>query len=289
MKIVNFETEKGKISFFKHGDYVLTSVETDAADTETQTEAFINTDGESELETLYNSRTVTVKGYIRAQNQIHLEKLRREMIRLINGKDTGKLTVKSVSGEYFAQSRPETLPTFGDVVQYMQSFICYFKIPSFYWNKISPRGNVRTLFLRIDKIDKNSTLADGLVFTERICEGNVQNNGDTVGDMIITIKQASAIARSRAHADDVLTVSNLTTGESMIINHTLTEGETIIIDTAKSSVKSIKDDTITNILHKLEGDFIKLAIGDNVIKADSENLNINMTIEYYDKLAGLGI
>lgn len=289
MKTVSFETEKGKITFMKYGDYVLTDVDTDEADTETQTEAFINTDGETELETLYSARTVTVKGYIRAQNQYELEKKRRKMIRIINGKDSGRLTVKSFAGEYFAQSRPETLPTFGDIVQHMQSFICYFKIPSFYWKKSAPGGNVKPLFERIDKIDKSSTLADGLVFTERICKGNIQNNGDTVGDMIITIKQTPSSVRLRTNIEDVLTVSNLTTGESMIINHTVTEGEIIIIDTAKSSIKSINGDTVTNILHKLEGDFIKLAIGDNVIKVDSENLKINMTVEYYDRMAGIGI
>lgn len=289
MKIVSFETEKGKISFLRYGDYVLTDVDTDEADTETQTESFINTDGETELETLYSARTVTVKGYIRAQNQYALEKKRREMMRIINGKDTGRLTVKSITGEYFAQSRPETLPTFGDTVQHMQSFICYFKIPAFYWKKITPGGNVKVLFERIDKIDKNATLADGLVFTERICKGNIQNNGDIVGDVIITIKQASQSARSRASIEDVLTVSNLTTGESMVINHTITEDEIVVIDTSKSTIKSIKGDTVTSILHKLEGDFIKLAIGDNVIKVDSENVNVNMTVEYYDRMAGIGI
>ena len=288
MKRVKFQTEKGKIEFFIGNSYVLTSIDPDDSEFDTQTETYIGTDGETEIESLYRARTVTVKGYITAQNQAHLERLKRNMIRLLNGKDTGTLTLISNGNEFFAESRAESLPSFGDVIQNMQSFICYFKIPSFYWKRTDKRGNVKQVYKRINMITQDVDISNGVVLTKRISEGSIVNNGDTAGDMIITI--VCNFAGTSSESGSVI-IENLTTGEKMTVKHKLVTGEKIIINTETSSIKSYVNGTVTNILHKLEGDFIKLPVGSNVIKVtnNNEDADISLTVEYYDKLAGVGI
>ena len=290
MKRVIYKIDSGELDFRIGGDYVLSSIDTDDGDADVQTESYIGSDGEDVQEVLYNARSVEIKGYIRAQNAMHLQLLREKLVRLCDMKKNGTLTVVSGGRQYIANARPESLPTFGDVKQYMQNFVCMFSIPKFWWKKKNPGGNVMNAFSRSDLITSETVFEEGgNILTRRIGGGTIVNRGDTAGDVIITIV-CNIAAPS---ADSVIKIIHTLPDGSeteMTINHDMSTGETVVIDTERSTIKSYIDGDEVNILHKLDGDFVKLPVGENTFTVlNSLGGDIAVKIEYYDRFAGVGI
>ena len=293
MKKLKFETEYGKIEMRIGPPYVLSSLNCDNATLSVQTEGYIGTDGEREIETLYDARIVEVKGYISAKSKQELEKLRQNLVRVLNGKDSGTLTVSSGRNTYTARARPTATPNFGDEKQNFLNFTCEFKIPSFYWKRKLPAGNTFYLFKRENMATTDTVITNGAVLTERTSGGVINNSGDTVGDMVITLYRpvGSGEIATQSAGSDIIVISNETTGQKMTINHSMAEGESVVIDTENTTVKSFLGEVETNILHQLDGEFMKLPLGENKIKVTNIATDsvLILTAEYYDKLKGVGM
>jgi hypothetical protein len=68
-----------------------------------------------------------------------------------------------------------------------------------------------------------------------------------------------------------LTITNLTTGAQMRVNRSIAENQKVIIDTAESLVSLYEDGVFAeDISNWLDGDFITLVKGGNVIKAEND-------------------
>ena len=281
MKKVIFDTGIKRIEFGLDGPYILTNIKTDDFDISVQSENYPDTDGETESELLYNSRVVPIKGYIRADEIDSLSELRKRLVSVCNGKQSGKLIVMHDDKTYFSIARPRISPSFGDEIQNYQEFSLEFKLPEFYWRQIKPDSFI-ALYKRTDLIENTFTLP--CVFTSRISKNTIHNLGDVPSDMLITVTCVSDTAQT----GNVIQIKNNTTGDVLKIKYDMTVGETITVNTADCSVSS---SIAGDILHKMtvDSDFYKLPVGESEIEASSSGGNLNEQLEHYDTFVGVGL
>lgn len=259
MERFKFVTSKGTIVFGSESGYVFTGHEgMNDGEVQRQESTYINIDGAEYSNPVYAPRFCTINGYIRAENDTHLQRLRAEMYRILNGKDSGILWYNINGRTYFAEAVPD-LPKMSVPMQSKTSFAAFFHLPSFYWKNANTVK--KDLYKRTDKISTPFMLP--MVFTERTSGADAMNGGNVEAPCIIKIVCAgSAIERKDAE----ITIKNETSNEVIKLDYDIRSGEVITINTAEFTAES---SMFGNILHKVResSDFFKLKCGNNHISA----------------------
>lgn len=130
-----------------------------------------------------------------------------------------------------------------------------------------------------NRVTENFTLP--CIFTESVSEGTAHNIGDKYTYPILTIENISD-----ATLTGPITVTNLTTGAFIKINHDLVKSEIITIDLETRSVKSTTDGNITNsISDDTDLSEFYLVIGSNKLKAEhnSQEGQLKVQIRFYNE------
>lgn len=281
MENIRFATPQGEIRF--GSQYMITKIEgLNEGGVSWQEYTYIDTDGAEYDNGLYEPRTLTVTGYIRANDRNALHSSRAGLTRIINGKNKGILHYKTGGRQYFTEAIPE-LPEFGSPSQNFMPFVIYFKLYKFYWKEES--GNTRDIWKREDKIKSNFSFP--LVMTVRTNESVLFNGGDVPAPVIIKIYGGLTSAVSTLNIDTGITVTNKTTGEYLELEYDISENEVITIDTDKAAVVSSLNG---NILHKMteQSTFFKLQCGENIIEVTNHSNTQAVAIaEFYNLLVGV--
>ena len=281
MENVKFVTSQGEIRF--GSQYMITKIEgLNEGGVSWQEYTYIDTDGAEYDNGLYEPRTLTVTGYIRANDRNALHSSRAGLTRIINGKNKGILHYKTGGRQYFTEAIPE-LPEFGSPIQNFMPFVIYFKLYRFYWKEES--GNMRDIWKREGKI--KSVFSFPLVMTVRTNESTLYNGGDVAAPIIIRIYGGLTSAASTLSIDMGLTIVNKTTGKYIELEYDISKNEVITIDTDKATVISSING---NILHKMteQSTFFKLQCGENVIEVlNHSGTQVVAIAEFYNLLVGV--
>lgn len=281
MENVKFVTSQGEIRF--GNQYMITKIEgLNEGGVNWQEYTYIDTDGAEYDNGLYDPRTVTISGYIRANGKNALHSNRAKLTQIINGKNKGILHYKTGSRQYFTEAIPE-LPEFGSPIQNFMPFVIYFKLYRFYWKEES--GNMRDIWKREGKI--KSVFSFPLVMTVRTNESTLYNGGDVAAPIIIRIYGGLTSAASTLSIDMGLTIVNKTTGKYIELEYDISKNEVITIDTDKATVISSING---NILHKMteQSTFFKLQCGENVIEVlNHSGTQVVAIAEFYNLLVGV--
>lgn len=282
MEYFKFISERGAIEFSRTSSYVFTSHENlNGAEVQMQEDKFIGTDGAEYKNILYNPDELTIKGFIKADKKESIPYYRAKLFKILNGKDSGKLYYTVGNKEYFTEVLTMR-PSIGTPVQNILSFTVYFKRIAPLWKET--RINKYSIYNLIKNL--KTTFTFPIVFSQRETRCTVVNGGDVPADCIITIK--SAEDQSKETTENMIKITNHTTGEFMILAYSTMRNEEIKIDTNKCSVVSSEKGNIINRL-RADSTFLKLAVGANEIEvANSDASNKFLaSIEFYNAVLGV--
>lgn len=279
-----YVTDRGEIQFGWGFPFVFDKPEgMNEADTNRQETGGYDEDGTEYEYPTYSPRLVTLPGSFRSSNKAGLYSMRADMVRIMNGKDKGRLYYYNGYKEYFSEAVAD-IPQFGQRMQNVMMFTCYFNLYRFYWKEAKPTKN--NLFYRENHI--KGTFQFPFVFTTRYSKGNLINLGDVEADWKITITATSNQTLQTLFLNTGLEIKNNTTGETMLLEYDMTDGEVITIDTENAKVTSSING---NILYALSGSstFFKLKQGKNEIEATNYNTSIPVYInsEFYNRYLGV--
>ena len=287
---LTFINEYGKI-LFGSGKYIITNIDgVNRPEIQRQETSIIDTDGKKIVRTSYTSKTVTVNGYIRANDKNELYALKLELTRILDCKTEGKLVYEVDNKKYFTEAITQECPIFGDVIQNFVPFTVMFTAFNIYWKTV--KQTKENVYERIAGIPEKSdgTFTFPCVFSYRKSKKMFFNKGNLSCDFVCEIRGVSEtdeLVAAAANTNETPTagfrIMNNTTGEYMIINHDVAIGETVLVNTAEFSVLSSKDG---NILHKLQNgtDFFKLAPGKSEIEVTNFNTanNIMVNLSFHE-------
>lgn len=294
MERLEFISPKGQIVFGADSPYKLESFENAGDGTVTRsTVQFMDTDGATLGNALYEPRTVTVKGRIYAKNAYEVSQLRQKLTELCDCKSSGTLLYTGDTGHYRAEAVAESLPAFGTKMSRSLAFVVYFILPGFYWQGLPQ------IELPILQTTPNLTFPFtfpgqfGYLTTRR----QVANNSGNAAPCRIVI-YGNEISQTTLSGTQGLEIVNHTAKSHLFIDHDITDDEVITIDTARASVTSSKSG---NLLHKIKfsgaGDYpdyetdlaMKLLPGMN----DFECMNLNparlirVEVQFYTLFLGV--
>jgi predicted phage tail component-like protein len=277
-----FISEYGKISFGS-GKFIITAIDgINRPDIQRQEVATIDSDGKKIVRTSYASKTITVNGYIRADNKSELYAVKLELTRILECKTDGKLVYEVDNRKYFTEAIPSETPVFGDIVQHFIPFTIMFDAYNIYWKALKEtKEDVYERFAGIPNLE-NGKFKFPCIFSYRNNKKTFYNKGNLSCDFTCIIQgiseagelTAGAMSGTQAYG---FQIKNNTTGEHMIINYNVAVGETVTVDTADFSIESSK---AGNILHKLKNgtDFFKLAPGKSEIEVTNFNTANNIIV-----------
>ena len=284
LEYFRYVTEQGEIRFGWGCPYVFHNPQgLNEADVNRQELGGYDEDGTEYEFPTYSQRYVTLPGFFKAENKASLYRMRAELVRILNGKDKGKLYYNNGNHEYFSEAIAD-IPQFGQRMQNVITFTCYFNLYKFYWK--DSKAVSKSLFYREDHI--KGTFQFPFVFTTRYSKGTLLNVGDTNANLIITITGENADELSTFSLETGLEIKNNTTGEFMLLDYDISGGEVITIDTDTARITSSLNG---NILHTLTGDstFFKLVRGENEIEVTNYNPSNSVQIqaEFHDCYLGV--
>lgn len=256
-----------------YGDYVLKSVSNLETGSATRRKInYIDTDGASWTDIWYQERAFEISGIIQAYDSNTMVKLKRKLISSCDLKQPFVLEYFNREEKYRAECYFDKLPTFCVRQNWFLEFKLYITIPSFYWE--SAQLHTVKLFACQDEIVDEFELP--CVFTKRISEITIPNNGDTMTYPVFIIRNETD--------NSIIKIINQSTNEKLILNYALAENETIEIDTAKRTVTSNINGNITNYL-EISSNFPTLQKGQNKLEALS--LGNSVSIRFRERYLGV--
>ena len=287
---IEFKTEKGGVVFGVTSPYFLQSADGTAGGNLYKTQVnYIDADGTETLGVLYEPRSITIKGYIRANNRKEMYQRRQTMLKILNGKDKGMLIYTCDTGKYQTEAELESLVEWGTPIQNFYPFVVYFSAYKFYWKSADCRET--PIFTREKKLKNTFSLPKA--FSTRTSKANICNHGDVDTPCIFEI--VCTAAGSEAGTEKGIEIINRTTGKHLVIDRDMQAGEKILIDTEHVSVMS---SVAGNILNRVRFDSdtvyktdlsMRLKIGENMIECIHYNSQqaIAVNLKHYDLYSGV--
>lgn len=262
MKRFIYEDVNNKIEICLNGPYVYSSSELNDYTLTQNTEKYPNTDGEEVGEILYEPRSISISGYIRAERAAELEKLRYKLVKAFDGKTFGRLRYTNGSNDFYADVKAEKQPSFGTAMGNMQTFIIYLKIHDFYWKKYRHRyADINTVLSTRRDLIRGSFILP-CVWTEIFNRKIVVNSGDVETGMTITIKGKSDTDNQEMGVDIV----NHSTGKHLKIKYDCLKDDVLIIDSKNYMVYLNNEKALQLVDETAESDFFGLQAGQNDIE-----------------------
>ena len=224
----------------------------------------------------YDSRIMSLRGYILPRNGERIEELRADLFTKINGKTNKKLIYFDGEKKFFCHCFADAPVVSGKIKESVE-FNINFTVPDFYWYEfLKTEIPVCT---RINHIETEFRLPT--VFTTRIAEATINNPNNFNLYPIIKI-----IAGSTSESE-TLEVLNDTTGESVVLSgYTLNANEIVTID-CKTLDADASGVSVINYLNDFS-DF-SLIPGSNHLICTNARLGSMLTvaIEYYRPYIGI--
>lgn len=234
----------------------------------------INQVGASVESQTVEAKTSTVKGFVQGDGKA----LKQKIIDTIVPLETGRIVV---NGEYAIDVYVAESPIV-DLEARFPFFEFSVTAPYPFWERVQKTSVPMSGLVGLFKFPWNIT--ENYKFGERISSYfTAVNNGGHVP----TFYSIEITADGEAVNP---TIENALTGDYLRLNHTLSVGERITIDVKPDSltaVSSVSGD-IEGLID-IESTLFSLPVGSTTLKydADSGRENLNVTLKYSDKLAGV--
>lgn len=241
----------------KSDKYMLTNVSGNTSGGVRRTETtYVDTDGAEIDDVLFQYRVIDISGFISCLSNQELERRIRELNKAFNPKRKAVLEYFNGSRWYKANVIPDKLPDYVKINNYSCTFTAYLNMYEFYWMSYSDIQS--NLFKRKDLINGTFTLP--CVFTKRVDEADILNNGDAETFPKIKIQCVDDAP------DEQIVIQNSTNGQKLTINYKMSIGEILEIDCYNHTIhSSISGNIIDKI--KVDSDFISYEPGLNHITA----------------------
>lgn len=244
------------------GCYTLSGVVgADAGNVTGNEKNYIDTDGAITTDVYFQPRTIEINGYILADNVAWYSRLKQDLLRGCNPKKKYDLYYFNGHKKYYAEVRPDQLPSITPINFCNAQFTLYLVIDGFYW--LSESEIISTVFMRTDKVKGTFTLP--MVLTQRISKANVYNDGDVEIFPTFEIMCESSVSE--------LLIKNNVTGAFIKIAKALTSGEKVVIDNENKTVISDQQGNLINYVTK-ESDFFSVQPGAEEIECVANNVSV---------------
>lgn len=261
------------ITIASYGSYVLKSADgLESGKPRRKETVYVDTDGSTFEDIFFEPRIPTISGWIMADSEYEMNRLKRNLIKNCNPKNETVLYYNNGTQKYYANVFPDELPQFGARVKWVLPFILYFNIYNFYWQ--SSNEIIQNIYKRADLVGNQFTLP--AMFTSRTNKATIVNDGDEETFGIYTIICNQPI--------ESLKLSNNTTGKFVQFNYDMQIGETVTIDNEKHKItSSINGDIINNV--SSDTSFFGLVCGSNEIECIATGVTV--VLNYRNKYLGV--
>lgn len=264
------------ITIGRNSPYLLTDIQGLSDGTVTRQETqYIKTDGAKISEVYYNMRPFTITGHILTDSPDIAERRARKLTAVCAPKKPFQLEYFNGIHKFSAECCTNELPIIVAINNRNFKFSISITNPGFYWHDV--KVSHKNINAKEDLVSGSFILP--MVFTRMYFSAEVKNLGDVETEPIITV---TALADS---GEQVVTVLNETTGQSIGINHQLANGEVITFDHVEGDITSSISGNIINKLIKTS-DFWALEPGANLIS--SPNTNVQINIQHRNRYLGVG-
>ena len=234
-----YKNEKGTLKLNGSGGSGFTICEIEGLDLLEKTRTvtgYVGEDGVMEENSRYVSRIISISGDLRCGEDSY--KVIHDAARILSSK--GTLYINNKNKQRVITVNASTL-TFGQNHGIYKSFVLQFVCD--YPHFKDEKDTVCYVFKKEHHLTKNTVFP--VMLTQRISEGSIYNNGDLKVYPVITIKKNSGTG-----TQNTITVSNLTTEKTMILEKEMQIGEIIEINVRERTIKSNIDGNIMGTLEQ---------------------------------------
>ncbi|MBO5454738.1 MAG: phage tail family protein [Clostridia bacterium] len=257
-----FKTDAGVITMSGKSDtdYVIKSVSgLSVPERNYECISYYGADGKTTLNSFFSSRIITLSADIYNCNKTLMRRTSKILF------NEGTLTVTEGHIKKMISYKPLKLD-FGERHGLIQSFAFQIECDNPYFYDVF--NTTRAIYTRKNNITSPFTLPT--VFSTRVSETVIVNNGDVKVYPTVVISPASS-----SDASGTYTISNLTTGASIMFSLTCQSGEKITADFAKRTITSSLKGSIANSLKKGNMSDFFLSKGENIITCTCSNTSVS--------------
>jgi hypothetical protein len=254
-------------------DFILKSVDWGTIKGTHRTYRYVNQDGVTISETAFETRPVTIEGWIVAENENHMTSLKRKLNGFVNPKDAIDLFYDN----YTIRFVPDETVKYPVVNSENNEIFCKFQISGTCPNPLFSEANEKMLTFvnttpsfHFPLMIPNGPEEKGVILGKRIASLmlNIVNNGDVSVGMKITLKANASVTKP--------SIINVNTQESFVLNKTMTSGEEVEIVTTigKKSIKGkLNEGEFSNyfMYKELGSVWLQLNVGDNLFAYSAED------------------
>lgn len=272
---LTFKNRLGTIILYGSGDHLFNICAIEGLEPPAKVrhlQSYVSEDGCIESSSQYNQRIITISADTKCDNNIpsQLKKAARILcekgtLLIDNGEDKKVINVDAATLTIGKR--------YNNYLTFVIQLTCDF--PHF----SDPEPTTTALFKKINYLNKDAKFP--LVLTERISDGNVENLGDVKLYPLIRItKTVDSLG------ENTITITNHTTGKSLIFNKEMVLGEVIDIDIENRKVTS---NVVGNVLktldryHSLSDMWCDVGINDISVVVGGSNRGISVQFIYTNK------
>lgn len=290
MEKIIYENEKGmKVELKNSRPFILTKIDgigglnNDIVETRVPFQ-----DGSSYNNSRLEPRVITIYGGIMGKDKANRFARREELIRVFNPKMEGKLIYKNDYLERSIDCRVESGPNWNNGVKRLQEFMLqlYCNNP-FFFDLVEDKNEIAT-WIGGFEFPLEIPIATGIKvgYRESNLVANIVNKGDVDCGMRIEFEALGTVVAP--------SITNINTREFVKINRSLSSGDKIIVQTGfgNNRIELINSNgKRENAMHYIDHDstFIKLDIGDNLLRYDTVEGIDNLNVTIYHKPMYLGV
>lgn len=217
---------------------------------------FLNYDGQTETNSAYPARTITIAGDIfgnprqKAKNAMKILS-RSGTLSIIDGEDVKQIEVNNAKVAFSDKN--------SSYWQFTLQFVCDY--PHFSAKDFSEVPVCE----RIDLITDSTTLP--AVFTRRISSSNINNDGDILCEPVFLI-------RGGTPAEGAGSIEIEVNSKKLVLDYTLSEGELVTVDISQRSItSSIKGNILSSLAENSYLYDMLLPVGENSVKVTANDAN----------------
>ena len=254
-------------------DFILKSVDWGTIKGTHRKYRYVNQDGVTISETVFETRPITIEGWIVAENENHMTSLKRKLNGFVNPKDA----IDLFYSDYTIRFIPDQTVKYATTISENNEVFCKFQIIGTCPNPLFSEVNENMLtFVNTTPsfhfplvISKDSE-EKGIVFGKRIASLmlNIVNNGDVSVGMKIVFKANASVTNP--------SIINVNTQESFVLNKTMVSGEEVEIITTigKKNIKGkLANEEFSNyfMYKEIDSTWLQLNVGDNLFAYSAED------------------
>lgn len=234
---LTYSNEMGTLKLYGSGGHNFTVCDIEGLDLQEKSrvvKSYVGEDGNHEESSRYGARVISISGDIKYDDE-YMKKI-HNAARVLSRK--GELLIKNGKKERLITVNSASL-TMGKAYGIYRTFVIQMTCDYPHFTDIAPITSA--VFKKENHLTSTSSLP--IMLTERIADGIVNNTGDLKIYPIITI-----IKNADFDTKNSITVTNETTGGSVVLNKTMAKNEEITINVYDRTIKSNVDGNIMGTL-----------------------------------------